>query len=146
MSLVFNPPASLRQTQHPRKLLLKLSVLWLSCVCSLDAEPATCIIVAPFQSTLLDIALVQPLLSNALTTGTPTSRSCDGRHHLTIAILMLLRLTRSTSLISMQILQIGFFDAKHAQCCTIRWVCSYSSHILCKRNAIIVSQRSCSNA
>jgi hypothetical protein len=50
----------------------------------------------------------------ALTTGTPTSLSPDGRHHLTIAILMLLRLTRSTSLISMQILQIGFFDANHA--------------------------------
>ena len=50
----------------------------------------------------------------------------------------------STSLISMQILQIGFFDANHAQCCTIRWVCSYSSHLLCKRNAFIVSQQSCS--
>ncbi len=41
--------------------------------------------------------------------------------------------------------KIGFFDANHAQCCTIRWVCSYSSHLLCKRNAIIVSQQSCSN-
>ena len=46
--------------QFPRKLLLKLSVLWLSYLCSLDAEPATCIIVALCQSTLLDIALVQP--------------------------------------------------------------------------------------
>ncbi len=145
MSLVFYPPASLRRTHHPRKLLLKLSVLWLSCLCSLDAEPATCIIIAPCQSTLFDIALVQPFYPtiNHWHANIPQSWRTASSNH---CHLMLLRLTRSTSLISMQILQIGFFDANHAQCCTIRWVCSYSSHLLCKRNAIIVSQQSCLNA
>ena len=44
----------------------------------------------------------------------------------------------STSLIPMPILQVRFFEA-HAQCCTFRWVCSYSSHLWHKRNKFIVS-------
>ncbi len=41
-------------------ILINLRVLPPSCLCVQDAEPATFVIVALCQATLLDIALVQP--------------------------------------------------------------------------------------